>query len=181
MANISMTYPKESTWADFSSRLCRSYGLPYGSKFVVEATTGRRVRDDKIYRRKSLKPSYHTYDDTTRVSEVVTRIGDMLAVTGSGRRPKIVAIGPDGHAIPGNTLVVNWRRREPAATPEQLELRTMRREEIEYLKPMAARALADIEEGIEDPEDKMPVAVILELIERYGPEAVRDGIAEARI
>jgi hypothetical protein len=71
---------------------------------------------------------------------------------------------------------------EGAATPDERECRRARKEEIErFLRPHAAECISELEEGLEDPEDKVPVALMAEVIERYGIEAVRAAISELRI
>jgi hypothetical protein len=58
----------------------------------------------------------------------------------------------------------------------------MRKDEIDnFMRPLAADCIAELEEGMEEPKSKVPTALLAELIEHYGVDAARAAIAELRI
>jgi hypothetical protein len=71
---------------------------------------------------------------------------------------------------------------ESAGISPEREAKRMRKDEIDnFMRPLAADCIAELEEGLEKPESKVPTALLAELIEHYGVDAARAAIAELRI
>ncbi len=182
MSNIYRRFPKRSTWAEFSQRLCKYLRVPYGSKFVLVSANGRQVRDDKIFTRRIISPSVLPRRPRQTVRDILDGIEQMLATPPSQIRCAIEARAPNGQRIDTRTHVETWQAMEPTLTPSQREAKRIRKDEIEsFLRPRAALCIEELEEGLEDPEDKVPVALLAELVERYGIDAIRAAISELRV
>ncbi len=93
---------------------------------------------------------------------------------------RIVAIQPDGTPFPTDRGTVRrWREKEPVPTPDERKAKHLREEEIELdLCPKARALLDEIEELVEDPEMKIPHAILLELTKRFGKPTVQEAWVE---
>jgi hypothetical protein len=182
MSNIHNRFPKKSTWGEFSQRLCKFYGLPHGSKFVLVGRNQRRVRDDKLVSRKVIAPAVLSRAPGQRVRQMIDGIKAMLATDPARHGWKIEARDPRNQPIDTRTHLDKWRAMDPALTVSEREAKRMRKDEIEiFVRPLAASCIGELEEGLEEPESKVPKALLAELVEHYGLDAVRASIEELRI
>jgi len=191
MPNLAVLYPKVTPWAEFSAKLARYYNLPNGSRFALkrQGAAGKIsrgiVRSDVRVRRRPLRDAEHPNRHGSRLtaSELFRRIEKMLAP--HHHRFRVVGLGPDGKRIDGHTTLGAWRRKPSKPTTQQIQLEkegaSLRREEIRGLTVLAYRAIADLEEGIEDPEQKIPQAVLQALLDQFDHGSVRDAVRELRL
>lgn len=186
MPKLTKTFPKLTTWEDLQSRLVKCYRLPYGSSFALLYDAhprygDRKVRSEFQVRRRRIARAEH---DTSapgqlRVSEILDRIRRMLAIDLDKESMIIAAFGPGKVRLAGNKTLAKWREIEPDLTPEQRQAERMRLDEINtFIAPMCRSALDEVAEGIEDPETKIPQAMLAELFYAYGRETVRDAVRE---
>ena len=181
MNNLYKRFSRQSTWGEFSQRLCKFYRLPHGSRFVL-AGPDRAIREDKIVARKPISANVLSRDDRQTVREMLDEIEAMLSINLADRGWTIVPRGPANVEVPHNTRLRGWRAMEPAPTEVELAARRARREEIDdFLRPQVARWFEELDEGIDEPQTKVPEAVLAELVERYGVEEVRTAIGELRV
>jgi hypothetical protein len=187
MANITSEYPKVTTWAEFSAKLVRFYNLPEGSGFALKrhSASARRiiVRSDIKIRRKPLVKADHPHrHDNLKAIDVIKRIKNMLP---PHYKFSVIAIGPDGARVDGHTSLDVWRSRAPKPTPQQLQQEAetdwLRREEVGKLCKLALMMLADLSEGVEDPEQKIPQAVIQALLDQFGNTFVKAAVVDLRL
>lgn len=182
MANIHNRFPKRSTWADFSHRLCKFYRLPHGSKFVLVGPNHRCIRDDKVVTRALITPGVLSRSPRQNVRNILDAVDAMLATRPAHHGWRIEARGPSNQPIDLRTLLSTWQGMEPALTETERAARRMRQDEIDlFVRPQANTCIAGLEEGLDEPNTKVPQALLAELTEHYGIEAVRGAIAELRI
>jgi hypothetical protein len=184
MPRLDFIYPKETTWAEFNRKLVRHFRLPAGSEFRLmrhgAARNGIRatVRSDARVRRKLLRKSEHPAGDEVRVSKVVERIETMLP---PNVKASVVAFGPRGEVIEKQTTLRTWRAEAPKPTQAERDAAAMRREEIADMVKAAARMIDNLEEGVDDPEEKIPQALMQAVLDRFGNTATRAALDELRL
>ena len=183
MSNLHKEYPKNTTWEDLSDRLVKYYRLPHGSYFALSTKDGRIVRKDRRFSRKPLLRQDHPLDERLSISDIHKRIGALLAVNLKQLDWKVLAFGPGiNDPLDTRTLLRKWQNMTPDLTAQRRESKAMRAVEIdEFLLPRALEALDELDEGIEDPEDKVPQAVIAALIRRYDVRDVKKALLELRV
>ena len=85
----------------------------------------------------------------------------------------------------GNTRLTTWRRKPPKPTEQQIQQETERawlhREEIGQLSKRARSMIADLMEGIEEPEEKIPQALIQALLDQFGNGSMKNALVELRL
>jgi hypothetical protein len=122
----------------------------------------------------------HPRGPDIRVSEICQRIEDMLSPHYRAQF-SVIAFGPDGKQVPKQTTLKGWCDKPPKPTREQKTDAAIRREEIKNLTDQMHKVLADLEEGIEDPAQKIPQAVIQALLEYFNNEDVKEALKELRL
>jgi hypothetical protein len=172
--NFSVKFPKTSTWADFSDRLCKIFKLPAGSRFCLLDANGRKKRDDTVINRKYLRKSEIvgvTTGDSNLVS--VFEIIKKLVSPKDLALGDLAAKGPKGEILNGNTKIKTWRQMTPTLSKEsRLERHWIESEIRDEIAPIAKASIYSAEEGIEDPETKIPQAYLLALLDFYDKAAV---------
>ncbi len=182
MSNIHNRFPKRTTWGDFSQRLCKFYRVPFGSSFALVGRNQRRVRDDKLVSRKLITAAVILRRPRQTVRQMIDNIETMLATPPAHHGWEIEARDPRNQKIDPRTHLATWRAMEPALTAAEREAKRMRKDEIEnFIRPLAAGYIAELEEGLEEPENKVPTALLAELVEHYGVGDIRAAITELRI
>jgi hypothetical protein len=172
--NASMMFPKTSTWADFSDRLCKILKLPTGSRFCLLDAKGRVKRDDTKIRRKYLKKSeiVNAVTGDSNLVSVFDFTGKLLSKEVLAKH-RLVAKGPAGEFINGNVKLKTWRQMPPASPRGiRLERQWIESEIRDEIAPIAKASIYSAEEGIEDPERKIPQAYLLALLDFYDRAAV---------
>jgi hypothetical protein len=138
------------------------------------------VRNDIIMRRKRLLKEDHARYDDLRVSEIYKRIRAMLTPYNRANF-SIVGFGPDGNKIPGHTTLRGWQSRTPKPTQQERDAAWQRHDEIEALVENGLFMITQLEEGIDDPEQKIPQALILALLKHFDVGSVRAALVELRL
>jgi hypothetical protein len=137
------------------------------------------VRSDVRIHRKLLRAQDHpNRDGNLRSSVLYKRIEEMLA---PHHGFSVIGFGPNGMKVPGNTTLNTWRSMPSKPTHEQINNVWLRREEIKGLVNRAHTMIADLDEGIEDSEQKIPQALIQALLENFGNSHVKDALVELRL
>lgn len=176
--NLVTQYPKESCWAEFSALLVRYYKLPHGSRFALKRTRSPRsmralVRANIKIRRKPFRPAEHpNHDDTIRVSKICQRIAQLLPPHYAF---VVIGVGPDGRQISSRKSLQAWRTLPPC---DDL---WWRHTESALLTTRAHTMLAELDEGVETPEQTIPYAVLQALLTQFGQTSVQQALMELHL
>lgn len=187
---MTVRFPRRTSWRNFSGRLVAYYGLPHGSRFDLVYhghpvyPNDRKARDDMMVWRRPIVRNEHPTprDGSITIGVIRNRIEAMLQLDLRAKHLRVVGVGPGNAKLDARRTLATWRRMEAELTEAERNAEAEQQWEIEHLvRPFARATIIDIEEGLLDPEGKVPQGVLAELVALYGPRPVQDAIQELRL
>ena len=131
------------------------------------------VRADIKIRRKPFRPAEHpNHDETIRVSKICQRIAQLLAPHYAFA---VIGVGPDGRQVSGRKSLQVWRTLPPC---DDL---WGRHTANALLTTRAHAMLAELDEGVETPEQTIPHAVLQALLTQFGQMSVQQALTELQL
>ena len=131
------------------------------------------VRADIKIRRKPFHPAEHpNHDETIRVSQICQRIAQLLAPHYAF---VVIGVRPDGRQVSGRQSLQAWRTLPPC---DDL---WWRHTENALLTTRAHAMLAELEEGVETPEQTIPHAVLQALLTQFGQTSMQQALRELQL
>lgn len=164
---------RDSSWADFSAKVCKLHGLPEGFHLrVFPKGSSRQKRSDFTVSRLPInRKNVGWLNDDERVSRLREECILLLEEGSLPHGAKVLLFDGTGKEISGGTNLGTLRPTKEVST--SLKLSQSNFDDMEYLRPLVLATISNLEDGISEPDYSVVGAILRGLSERYGREHVK--------
>lgn len=172
--------PVEMEWRDFASKIISAEKLPHGTELRLYKGNTRKRGHMKVKVRRTIRFAKSRLSDTDHVSDLQDIVATSLSTELATRGLDVLVFGPDGKRVYGNTQIATLRNKTPKPTEAEREEAKLFEEEIADAQLDAEAAIKKLERDASDAASIVCPAFVLALVDRYGHNAVRQALADAK-